>query len=544
MIVFDTIEIQDFYSIEYLKYSFKEGIHKLSGSNGVGKTSISSAIAQCLYNKNPKASDTIDSTYNYVTGRPYKITLTFIIDECKYKIINDRTLNSISIFKDEIPITSKGIKAQLNNISKIIGLDYDTFISITYLNQNSMKSVFDLTDSNNLVNKFFDLSLINYLDKQLKATRRDSRKHLSFLTAQLQDNSKTIEALDKYVKEDTAKYTVQREEKKAYLADIISGDLHNKVTTMASVLDKQNNKLISLREPILKLEGEINVYNKQIKQLSKGICPICGSSVGAASTRTKTALQSSEKMLQAYKDKYNAFEKEVVRAEEVYTTLKAKYDLEIDNTKNSIRLLNNKILVIEEKNSQLESIQNDKNILLEKQSNLKSTIQDKENELLFIESALGVITSGSITKQYVSTFITVLNSKLNALTSVLDIPLEVEVSEKDSDIIYTISNNSVDIPFSSLSSGERTRVSLVVLLAIVETLEVLTNVELNILIFDELLSVLDAEGVNLFKEQLNTYRNKKNVFVVIHHDEIESDYFDNILNVYKRNSLTKLEVVQ
>lgn len=543
MIEFTTIEIQDFYSIEYLKYSFKTGIHKLSGKNGVGKTSISSAIAQCLYNKNPKATSTLDSTYNYVTNRPYKITVTFKKDDSTYKIINDRTTNSISIFKDEAPITSKGIKAQLANIAKIIGLDYDTFVSITYLNQNSMKSVFDLTDSNNLVNKFFDLSLIKYLDKQLKATRRDSRKHLAFLSAQLQDITKTVEALDKYKEEDTAVYKAQIEEKKAALADTISGELYRKLDSLENIIKTQNSKLIILKEPILLKEGEINVYKKQIKQLSKGICPLCNSSVKDVTIRAKAAMELAERDIKAYKEEYLSKKRTADSTKEAYNKLKEKYNKAVRDLKDSISLLNNKVLVIEEKNTQLKSIQKDKELLIEKKNNLKETINDKENELLFIESALGVIASGSIIKQYINSFITVLNSKLNGMAEILDLNLKVVVSEEEGNIIYNISNNGISTLFSSLSSGEKTRVSLLVLLAIVETLEVLTNISVNVLIFDELLAVLDTEGVKLFQEQLNMYRDKKNVLVVIHHDEIPDDYFDSILRVYKRNNLTKLEEI-
>ena len=542
MIVFKSIEIENFYSIEKVVHHFRNGIHKLVGKNGSGKTTISSAIFQCLYNKNPKSDASIDSTYNYITGKPYKITLTFLKEDVEYVICNDRAGNSITISADGMPITSKGIKAQLSNIQKIIGIDYATFVSIAYLNQNSMANVFDLTDSNNLVNKFFDIDLIKRVDKQLKVERRDGRKHLAFLNAQAQDIAKTIEALHKYQQEDVTQYQLQKSDKVEQLNSIMVGEAQQKLKSLSAVMVKAKEKCQEAKEPLIKLKAEYEIYKRQAKQLDGGVCPLCNSSVDTVHATLLRELEETEKQIQEMAESKKALDTKLHSIETKYEVISSALDSEIEVLKKGITLLNNKIVVIEEKNTQLEAIKRDKEKLIAKQLDLTNSINDATNTMLFIDSALGVIASGTITKQYVNTFIAVLNGKLAELVSYLDIPINVKVIEKEGSIIYVISKGEEEVPFMNLSSGERTRVSLVVLLGIIATLEILTNVQLNILIFDELLSVLDKEGVELFQQQLNTYRGNKNVLVVIHHDEIENSYFDTLIEVKKVEELTMIEV--
>ena len=543
MIKFTHIDIQNFYSIEHLSLDLQNGIHKLSGGNGVGKTSISSAITQCLYNKNPKSNGAINNTYNYVTGKAYKIELKFEKDNDKFVVVNDRGTNTISISKNGIPVSAKGIKAQLQNIQKIIGLDYETFLSITYLNQNSISSIFDLTDSTNLVNKFFDIDLIKYLEKQLKVERREGRKHLLFIETQSKDNMKTIEALDKYVQEDTTEYKEQLRSKLDLLAELSTGETIQNINILDKVLQKEKAKQHCLEEPVLLLKGEYETYKKQLEQFSSGTCPLCGASVSDDQNKLEKLSEKTKEQLIQAKEKLNTQKEKVEGLSLKYTKLQKKYDNETSVVKETIAKLKSKIKIIEEKNKQLKQIQKDKDNLIAKQQDLVQVIEEKRNLLLFIESALGVISSGSITKQYINTFITILNNKLQSLINGLDLPLVITVIEDEGDIKYIINNNGEETSYSTLSSGERTRVSLVVLLGIIETLEVLTNVQVNVLIFDELLSVLDTEGVEIFQQQLNKYRETKSVFVVIHHDEIPTDYFDSICNVYKVDNLTKLEVI-
>ena len=88
--------------------------------------------------------------------------------------------------------------------------------------------------------------------------------------------------------------------------------------------------------------------------------------------------------------------------------------------------------------------------------------------------------------------------------------LSFKVSSSDK-LNVIISDNSHDVDILALSSGERARVNVATLLAIRKLMQTLSNSRTNLLILDETVENLDAEGkeklieVLLAEENLNTF---------------------------------------
>ena len=542
MVLFKTLIVENYYSIGYITYDLVNGLHKLSGANGQGKTSLCSAIAQCLYNKSIKADGTIEDTYNKVTKQPYKITLLLEVNGVNYKIENDRGRNNIYLFRNGIDITPKGIKNQLALIQSIIGLDYSTFVSLTYLSQSSMNSVFDLADTNNILHKFFDVDVLNFLFKELKAEKKDNTKHLMFLQQQASDLEKTISSLAQYEIVDVAPFVAEKYSKLDALNLLLNGTEKDKITVLKSKIDSATLEYTNAKIPLIKLKERYSVLKEQMVQLEKGKCPLCGSEVSTILKETSDKLDDIRTQSDIIKKELDAMSDNIENLKATLHNIEYAFTTKVQALEKEIELIVNKVSLLEEKNKNFSKIKKDLELLEIKKKTMEDGMEAYVDKDVFITSALQVIASGSITKQYVASFIHTFNTKITGLLEYLDIKLLVEVKEVNGKIIYTIKNPSgAEIDFGNLSSGERTRVSLIVLLAIVETLEALTNVSINLIIFDELLSVLDTEGVKVLKDILNKYRSNKNTFVVLHHNEIEQDYFDTTVVLKKVRDLTKIE---
>jgi len=139
-------------------------------------------------------------------------------------------------------------------------------------------------------------------------------------------------------------------------------------------------------------------------------------------------------------------------------------------------------------------------------------------------------------------FILLLNSKIAQISQMTGLDIEIIAYELKGKIDFRFKDNGVEKTLNSLSSGEKTRVALVVLFAIFETLQLFTQNKLNILVLDELLGVLDERGIEMLKVLLEQYRKQMAVFVVLHHNEIEKEFFDTYIKVLKENGLTQIEV--
>lgn len=542
MVTFKTIKVENYYSIGNITYDVVHGLHKLSGANGQGKTSLCSSIAQGLYNRSIKADSTLDATYNKVTGLPYKITIDFETNGVNFKVVNDRSKNNIFVYREEIDITPKGIKNQLALIQTIIGLDYATFVSLTYLSQSSMNSVFDLSDTNNILHKFFDVDLLDFLNKELKNERKEVTRQLAFLEQQVNDLIKTIGSLEQYEVIDISEMVSEKYTKVDALNLLLSGNDKTKITVFKTRVDSKLKEFEDSKIPVIQLKAQYDILKEQIEKLNTGTCPLCGSGVTGIIHKTTEKIDSIRKESEKLKEVMSKFLKELTELKETLSNLENSYNSKVSVLEKDILGITNKITILEEKNRNFSRIKQDIEMLTIKRNTLTLSVDGLKDRLSFVVSAIQVISSGSITKQYVASFIHTFNTKITSLLQYLDIKLHVEVKEVGGKILYNIKNASgAEIEFNNLSSGERTRVSLIVLLSIVETLEVLTNVSVNLIIFDELLSVLDTEGVSVLKDILNKYRANKNTFVVLHHNEIEEDYFDSTILLKKVNNLTRIE---
>ena len=180
MFAIKRLDVKDFFSIGDMKLNFKNGVYLVKGvnydivaeeevSNGAGKTSTFNAIYQCLFNKNLKYKNaSIHDLNNQYTKNPYRISLTFQFGRHDYTVINDRSVPIVKILRNGRSIEPKGIPNQLKALKELIGLDFDSFTSLTYLNQASLKSIIDISNKENILYQIFQLERLTLVEKSVK----------------------------------------------------------------------------------------------------------------------------------------------------------------------------------------------------------------------------------------------------------------------------------------------------------------------------------------------------------------------------------------
>jgi len=284
------------------------------------------------------------------------------------------------------------------------------------------------------------------------------------------------------------------------------------------------------------------VLSEQLEQLKTGVCPVCDTVVSDKAENLANRIKEIRKPLKALTDSLKEKSAELEGVKTKLDEMTTVYQRNLKQLEDELTKTQNTIMVVEEKNRHFKTMADDVEKIKDTLRGMEDDLNGLNNGLVFIASALEVINKGLLTKSYISNFITVFNTKIQQLLSLLDMSFDISVHEIEGSLRYRIVKENSEVPYHSLSSGERTRVSLVVLLAILESLELMTNIQFNMVIFDELLSVLDSSGVEVFKTVLNKYRENKNVLVILHHEEITSDYFDGYVYLTKEKGLTKMEV--
>ena len=557
------LKIKNFYSYQDVEFEFKRGIYLVDGvnkdkdkiktslktSNGAGKTAFFASVYQTLFNKNiknPKAN--IATVNNIYTNKKYELELTMFVDKNKVVIDNSRVRGDILIKQEDKDVTPKGVNSQLSKIQDIIKFNYEMFSSITYLNSQSLENVLDLTNKDSMLYQFFEVDKIKEYEKGIK-------RHLTKIKTDL-----AVEQMRKETAEDNKIKLKQKYE------ELILGDLPT-----FEELEKQKEELAkfypvellrydqkidveeeNIRNIQLKIQErkdkltEIKTKGKQAKadydNLKKGKCPVCGKdySQDELSNRLEE-LKSLMKKKVKLETELEELRNLLTNTNDILYTLKAdkqSIQKEYENKLNDLTLLKEKVTAQETlKDTEREAEQE----YIEQIKQASAIIDELEKEIIVSEELLNLVKSGKLLDVTLGSYTDNLQKFYDYYKDLTGFEICCEIYYKNGKILNDFSTtDGAKKTFSNLSTGERTRVAIIFLISTLRTLEMLLNISINFLVLDELLGVLDEDGVEMLKSILNDLKKTKSIFVITHHNEIEPEFADFMMVVEKSNNKSSI----
>jgi DNA repair exonuclease SbcCD ATPase subunit len=545
---------------------------QIVGKNGHGKSSIALIIEEVLYNQNSKKIKKADILNRYTKEKNYFIELDFDKDGVTYgiKTIRTSTSSTVKLTRDGNDISSHTATATYKTIEQILGYDHKTFSQIVY--QSSVSSLEFLTATDTARKKFL-IELLN-LGVYTKAadTFKELASGLSKEVDKLEAKVSTVRAwLSKYEKEDLALWEL-KEEKESPI--VLVTEVANKSTELANIeaTNKritQNNKYQELLSKIIigptpimaptlefitSLKVQLATKQKTLKD-GKALASKCDGPVSTCSTCTQTIDNStmynmvkqfefsklvledeiselSTEIAKADKElvTWNAYSNKVLEVEKYHALIDTDMakvlldrdilETDIEQLEKMITSTNNAIVKLKAQNK-LATDHNSKVTVISEQ------MHDMRDELVEHNSALAIKTTElSHLQVLVKAFSTtgLVAYKIECLVKDLEeltneylgeladgrFQLSFKIASADK-LNVVITDNSHDVDIIALSSGERARVNVATLLAIRKLMQTLSNSRTNLLILDETVENLDAEGkeklieVLLREENLNTF---------------------------------------
>lgn len=547
-------------------------ITQLVGKNGHGKSSIALILEEVQFNKNSKGIKK-GSILNRNNGsKSYSIELDFSKDGDIYTISTTRgSTQKVSFKKNSEDISSHTATSTFKEIEKVLGFDHNTFSQIVY--QSSTSSLEFLTATDTQRKKFLIelLNLSRYADvlDKFKAIASVVSKEVTALSSKCVTMQEWI---DKYKDTDLTisellEIPDDPKELEARWSEIRS-TISNVSSIAASI--KQNNKYRELRDSIILLPAPTEQISQQeIDKLREGRavlasqiaakqtelkkykgtktnCPTCGASLDVNHTHLQDLIQSLQAEIVELNNsldglgpkldnaiatqKANLLYKERLTEYEKYHAL---FNPEMDSEPPSVSDLEDKALAI-----QLEIKESIKNKKLVIELNNATAAKNAKAELIAVQleevtadlklhgakldaaiarsANLQVLVKAFSTTGLVAYKIEGLVKELEDLTNehLAEMSdgrflLGFEITSSDK-LNVVISDNGENIDINALSSGERARVNIATLLAIRKLMQSLSSTKTNLLILDETVENLDAEGkeklieVLLAEEELNT----------------------------------------
>lgn len=522
MVKFISIRIQDYKSVGDVTIQFEPGIYKVVGesqgysSNGAGKTSITQAIVLGLYNKD-FTSAKLDELSNRVTGRGFVITIHLIKDGVPYVIVNNRHTRKFTVHSMDEKVVS-GVKDSVLFVTKLLGMGYDTFCLTHFITSRTVNHITENLSNPTLFNDILQISQLKELDKRVMQYRQvveEKIKELDqeFSQAKSMESRQTIQ--DKY------DLRALNEElgtlKESYRQKILAHSLEQSQYQLD--IGELEDKILPAQR---KLEDIKNIINS-------GVCPTCSSLLVQKSALDE--LKQEAGFLQEVVDKHTPAYLQAKKDWKLRDNVLSKEEKDV---KEEIRDIETSITIAQEISLMYSEIAG------RSSEEVMKELKPRKHMSALLQFIRSSIKDGVIVKSLLSTFFEIVQIKMNDYSALINMNgTDVKITVNKLGMGIALTKDGEFTPVSTLSNGEKTRLSILLLVSMLDAMKEVSNSETNYLVFDEASASFDASGVTEL-EQLFNYMKElgQSSFVITHGSEMDKVAFDHILLIRKEEGIT------
>ena len=536
------IRIHNFKSIygeQFFDFEDLEGLIKLSGIIGSGKTTLGEAILYGLYGKvkehrNPDLvswhTKSIDCYVELnLISKNREIYIKRCISQPLEVTVDKKTIAASNKRDIQEILEEEFYDVPRLAVEKMCIISFNAF-------KNSLAAMTP-GETRQFLDDIFGFKTFTQYNDQIIIERKNQINENNQLNIILNENLNQIENL----KQKQAIQTKQLE---------VSTDINGLNSNRKNIIDKGielKNKKQELIDGLTKenhdLDEEIKKYHdkmtecatlgKQAKNhyntFKTGKCPTCGHDIDIND-------------INKYKDTMNKYAEEWKK----YNIEKQKFEEKKINVNNEY---NNKIKSIEDKMEELRKSVSDIDANIKSYNDSVQLLQDNYNELIKEYEEANIVLLDKIkvsdkdigewndmnelfskTLRYslLDTLIPHINKSIKFYMNKLNQLYVVEYDQEFKPHIY-FDGNPKEIRYSDLSTGQKKSLDIGIIFGIIAN--VISNVEFNIFFLDELFSNMDSESRNIMLDLLkNSLKDNRSIFVV-NHAEMADDYFDHKIRV-------------
>lgn len=512
----------------------------LQAKSGEGKSSAICALDLALFgevqNKQGKRLPQ-KNIPNRINGH-LDVNVIFETDqECAINRSMENSSASIktTLLIDKIPY-GKATKID-DKILEKLGFDYKTYKSFISMNVNNFKNFISLTPEEKriLLDKLFNLEVINDLNKILKQLQKNNELSFNTINGEIRIYRENITELEKTIKSVVEK---NKDNKELQLAEL--KELLNSKKDAFEKLDAKRNELVTLISDIqdglseltLKVQDinrDILDINVKIALFKSGKCPTCSTLLIGELNLLPEFTERLAKTTEV-RDKLN---KKITKGQNGVRETKAEYNLvngEYDTLMEFLTEIKAQMKVLRDVEV-ADVTEFEKNV---KSSKIK--LVDKEESYLevqklkFVYDMLMPIWSESgIKRDIIDSIVGPLNEYISEDLVHLKTRFRVELDNNFDAHIYEW---NIEIDPDTLSTGEAKKINMVIMLAYIKMLRM--KKDINILFLDEVFASLDVESVDQMLMLFKKFANDRNINIfLVHHSELKEYFFDRILTVKK-----------
>ena len=531
----------------------------LVGKNGNGKSSLLESFEYTLYGK-VKSGKT--KKWHKLSTLPNRINGE-LLNRIKFESLGTEVEIHRGIGPSVLELIENGVaneRAGKSNIDekieKYIGMDIETFKSFISMSINDFKNFISLTNEEKqlLLDKLFNLEVINILNSILKDINKNNKVRLASLDSEIRTLDESIDSIKRSIEKAIEK---EKENIQSEIDELVSEmnskkddykSLKEKVDKIKEKENELSEELDSEKKQYINTQNDIKNVQREIDLYDSGKCPTC---------RTDFNSDHFVNLRTALVEKKEGFSKILKEIEENIKSVKEKQQKLKTLSEKTTTSFNDLSYLLKNYKSQIDKLQLKKQkesgqeaINIQEFQNTITEVEDKktnsqENSTVCKEKEMyykelnRILSEDGVKKAIISGIIKPINHFISENVKKMMLPFDVKLDET-----FTAEIKSLGLPIEhdSLSTGETKKINIAILIAYLKLIR--TKKHINILFLDEVFSSIDLEGIDSILLLLKSFANDYNINIfVVHHAILSEEMFDRILKINKE-VFTSIEEVQ
>jgi len=438
-------------------------------------------------------------------------------------------------------------KANIDDkIENYVEMDIESFKSFISMSINDFKNFISLSNEEKqlLLDKLFNLEVINILNTILKELNKNNKLRLNSLDSEISTLEESIDSIKRSIERSKAKSLENKTQEIEAIKESMEAQKGD-YSLMKEKLERIGGKEEELKD-LIEVDKrayqstlyEIKSIQKELDLYDQGNCPTCQTpfnsehflNLRASLEEKKKSIESikteQETNLRALKEKLNKLEGIKEEAQKSFHDLTwnlKNQKAQLDKLRQQMDLFNSQPTEeTEEFEKTLTELKVKKDISTENQTLYK----EKE---LYYKEITKILGEEGVKREIITGLIKPINRFVADNIKQMYLPFEVTIDETFTATIKSLGNT---IEYDSLSTGEMKKINICFLVAYLKLIK--TKKHINILFLDEVFSSIDLTGIsdilNLLRSFAQEY--KVNIFVV-HHAMLEQENFDRIIEIEK-----------
>ena len=573
MITFHYVKWRNFLSAGNQWTEISLDTHKntlIMGHNGSGKSTFLDALTFALFGK-PFRKVNKGNVVNSINQKNCEVQIEFTTSNKRYKVIRGAKPNVFEIYCENNKVNQDAAtKDYQEHLEKnILKMNYKSFTQIVILGSASFTPFMQLSanDRRAVIEELLDIQIFTAMStvvkNRLQSNREGLEKNRVVLTSKNENKSyieKTLASLRANNEERLSELKTKKKELEERLATENQGVINRQVLLDKALendldltpLKSKHSKLVGLKA---KIEGNRErVVKENFFYRDNDTCPTCKQDI--SHDYKFNAISDNDKKIAEYEDGLNKIEEqinsvlsEIERIDEVLQNInKIKLDLSsakatYNNTANNLRQIVEQIesfatsdKTTQESERQLQIVQHDISTLEEEK---KALLDDRQ----YIDTAVTLLKDGGIKTRIIKQYLPIINKHINKYLSKLGFFVNFNINESFEETIK--SRYRDEFSYHNFSEGEKLRIDLAILLTWRQIAKMKNSVNVNILVFDEILDrAMDSAGIDEFiRIMWDIGHEGGNIFVISHKDTMV-DKFQRTLKFQKVKNFSVLTSTQ